>query len=42
MRRFTIAGVHSYGKGRVGVGLITAAWVTGTELALSAGVGHRL
>ena len=31
-------GVHLYGKGRVGDGLVSATWVTGTEPAL---VGHR-
>ena len=35
-------GVHSYGKGRASVGLVSAVWVTGTELAHSAVTGHRL
>ena len=35
-------GVQSYGKGRAGVGLVSAVCVTGTELAHSAVVGHRL
>ena len=35
-------GVQSYGKGRAGVGLVTAVWVTGTELAHSAVAGYRL
>ena len=35
-------GVHSYGKGRAGDGLVSAVWVTGTEPALVAVVGHRL
>ena len=35
-------GVHSYGMGRVGDGLVTAVWVTGTELAHSAVASHRL
>ena len=35
-------GVHSYGKGRAGVGLVFAVWVTGTELAHSAVASHRL
>ena len=35
-------GVHSYGKGRAGDGLVSAIWVTGTELAHSAIAGHRL
>ena len=35
-------GVQSYGKGRAGVGLATAIWVTGTELAHSAVAGYRL
>ena len=35
-------GVQSYGKGRAGVGLVPAVWVTGTELAHSAVAGHRL
>ena len=35
-------GVHSYGKERAGVGLVSAVWVTGTELAHSAIAGHRL
>ena len=42
LRGVTIAGVYSYGKGRVGVGLVSAVWVTGTELAQSAVAGHRL
>ena len=35
-------GVQSYGKGRAGVGLATAVWVTGTEPAHSAVAGYRL
>ena len=35
-------GVHSYGKGRAGVGLVSTAWVTGTELAHSAVASHSL
>ena len=35
-------GVHSYGKGRAGVGLVSAVWVTGTELAHSAVASHSL
>ena len=38
----TMPGVHSYGKGRAGDGLISATWVTGTEPALVPIVGHRL
>ena len=35
-------GVHLYGKGRAGDGLISATWVMGTELALVAVASHRL
>ena len=35
-------GVHSYGKGRAGVGLAFAIWVMGTELAHSAIASHSL
>ena len=42
LRGFTIAGVQLYGKGRAGVGLASAVWVTGTELAHSAVAGYRL
>ena len=35
-------GVQSYGKGRAGVGLVSAVWVIGTELAHSVVAGHRL
>ena len=35
-------GVQSYEKGRAGVGLATAVWLTGTELAHSAIAGHSL
>ena len=35
-------GVHLYGKGRAGDGLVSAIWVTGTKLAHSAIAGHRL
>ena len=35
-------GVHSYGKGRAGDGLVSGNWVTGTEPALVAIAGHRL
>ena len=35
-------GVHSYGKGRAGVGLVSTIWVTGTELAHSAVASHSL
>ena len=35
-------GVHLYGKGRVGVGLISAIWVMGTEPAHSAIASHSL
>ena len=41
MRGFTIAGVHSYEKGRASVGFITADWVKGTEPPLSAIAGYR-
>ena len=34
--------LHSYGKGRAGVGLVSAVWVTGAELAHSAVAGHKL
>ena len=39
---FTMPGVQSHGMGRAGVGLATAVWVTGTELAHSAVAGYRL
>ena len=39
---FTMPGVQSHGMGRAGVGLVTAVWVTGTELAHSAVAGYRL
>ena len=42
LRGVTMPGVQSYGKGRAGVGLVSAVWVTGTELAHSAVAGHRL
>ena len=42
LRGFTIAGVHLYGKGRSGVGLISTVWVTGTELAHSVVASHSL
>ena len=35
-------GVYSYGMGRASVGLVSAVWVTGTELAHSAVAGHKL
>ena len=35
-------GVHLYGKGRAGVGLVSAVWVTGTEPAHSAITSHSL
>ena len=35
-------GVHLYRKGRAGVGLVSAIWVTGTELAHSAVGSHSL
>ena len=35
-------GVHLYGKGRAGVGIVSAVWVTGTEPAHSAIVSHSL
>ena len=35
-------GVHSYGKGRAGAGLVSAVWVRGTEPAHSAVASHRL
>ena len=35
-------GVHSYGMGRAGVGLVSAVWVTGTEPAHSAVASHSL
>ena len=35
-------GVHSYGKGRAGDGLVSIVQVTGNELAHSAVTGHRL
>ena len=35
-------GVHLYGKGRAGVGLVSAVWVTGTELAHSAVASYSL
>ena len=35
-------GVHSYGKGRAGVGLVSAVWVMGTEPAHSAFASHSL
>ena len=35
-------GVQSYGKGRAGVGFVSAVWVTGTEPAHSAVASHRL
>ena len=34
--------VHFYGKGRAGDGLVSAIWVTGTELAHLAIVSHSL
>ena len=34
--------VHSYGKGRAGVGLVSAFWVMGTEPAHSAIASHSL
>ena len=34
--------MHLYGKGRAGVGLVSAVWVTGTELAHSAIASHSL
>ena len=37
-----MVGVHSYGKGRASVGLVTTDWVMGIELALSAIAGHKL
>ena len=42
MRGVTMARVHSYGKGRAGVGLITAVWVMGTELAHLAVASYSL
>ena len=35
-------GVHLCGKGRAGVGLVPAVWVTETELAHSAVTSHSL
>ena len=37
-----MARVHSYGKGRAGVGLVYAILVAGTEPAHLAVVSHRL
>ena len=42
MRGVTMVGVHSYGKGRASVDLITTVWVMGTELAHLAIVSHKL
>ena len=35
-------GVHSYGKGRAGDGLVSTTWVTGTEPPLVVVAGHRV
>ena len=35
-------GVHSYGKGGAGVGLVSAVWVTGTKPAYSTVASHSL
>ena len=37
-----MSGVHSYRKGRVGVGLVSTVWVMGTEPAHSAVASYRL
>ena len=37
-----MAGVHSCGMGRVGDGLVTAVWVTGTEPAHSVVASYSL
>ena len=37
-----MVGVHSYGKGRAGVGLISTVWVTGSKPAHSAVASHKL
>ena len=42
MQGVTMAGVHSYGKDRASVGLVSAVWVTRTEPAHSAIGSHKL
>ena len=37
-----MAGVHSYGKGRAGLGIVSVVWVTGTEPAHLAIATHML